>query len=70
MPTNFVSTLLFDRTWNSAQVGMSPVESIGGGIVESEDDVTLDTIGVVDEEVGDGSTVGDEICTNTFGGNS
>jgi len=49
---------------------MSPVESIGGGIVESEDDVTLDTIGVVDEEVGDGSTVGDEICTNTFGGNS
>jgi len=50
-------------------MGMKFVESIGGSVVESEDDVTLDTIGVVDEEIGDGSTVGNEVCTDTFGGN-
>lgn len=49
---------------------MCPVKSVRSSVIESEDDVTLDTIGVVDEEVRDGSTVGNEVCTDAFGGNS
>jgi len=52
---------------NSAQVGMSFVESVGSGVVESKDDVTLDAVGVVDEEVGDGGTVRNEVGSDTLG---
>jgi len=36
------------------------------GVVESEHNITLNTVSVVDEQVADGGTVGDEIHADTL----
>ena len=54
-------------TWHTAQVRVQPVDAVVASIVETKDNVTLDAVGVVDEKVGDGSAVWDEVGTNAFG---
>lgn len=44
------------------------VDGIVARVVESQNNVALNAIGVVDEEIRDGSTVGDELCADSLGG--
>jgi hypothetical protein len=53
---------------DTAQVRVLLVDLVVAGIVESEDDVALDTVDVLDEEVADRGAVGDEVGTDTFAG--
>lgn len=49
-------------------MGVHLVNGVVARIVETQHDVALDAIGVVDEEVRDGGAVGNELCANSLGG--
>lgn len=53
-------------TWNTTQVRMLLVDPVVGGIVETKDDVTLFTVDVLDEKVGDGRAVRDELSADAL----
>ena len=53
---------------NTTQVRVLLVDLVVGGIVETEDDVALNTVDVLDEEVADRGAVGDEVGADTFAG--
>lgn len=42
------------------------VDAVVASIVEAKHNISLDTLSVVDEQVGDGSTVWDEVGTDTL----
>jgi len=44
------------------------VLGVVGSIVPTKDDITLDTVGVSDEEVGDGCAIRDEVCADALRG--
>ena len=51
--------------WHAPEMGMLAIDPIVGGIVESAYDVALNAGGVVDEEIGDGCTVRNEVGANS-----
>lgn len=53
---------------HTAQVRVLLVDLVVAGIVEAEDDVADFTMDVLDEEVADGSSVGDEVGADTLAG--
>jgi len=53
---------------HTTQVRVLLVDLVVAGIVEAEDDVADFTVDVLDEEVADGSSVGDEVGANTLAG--
>lgn len=48
-------------TWNASEMRMLAVDAVVRGIIEASYNVPLTSRGVIDEEVGDGSSVGDEV---------
>jgi hypothetical protein len=46
--------------WNTAKVRMLLVNAVVGGIVEAAHDVTLDSVLVIDKQIGDGRAIWDE----------
>ena len=55
-------------TGDTTQVRVLLVDLVVAGIVETEDDVTLDTVNVLDEEVADRGAVGYEVGANSLAG--
>ena len=53
---------------HTAQVRVLLVDLVVAGIVEAEDNVADFTVDVLDEEVADGSSVGDEVGADTLAG--
>lgn len=51
---------------HTAQVRVLLVDLVIAGVVETKDDVTLFTVDVLDEEVGDRRAVRNELSTNAF----
>jgi hypothetical protein len=51
---------------HTTQVRVLLVDAVVGSIVEAEDDVTHLAVDVLDEEVADGSSVGDEVGADTL----
>lgn len=51
---------------HTAQVRVLLVDLVVAGIVEAKNDVTLFTVDVLNEEVGDGRAVRNELSTNAF----
>jgi hypothetical protein len=53
---------------DTTQVRVLLVDLVVAGIVETEDDVALDAVDVLDEQVADRGAVGDEVGADTFAG--
>lgn len=55
-------------TGNTSKMWMLSVDTIIACVIETSDNVTFDPGGIIDEEIGDGGTVGDEVGADAGGG--